>query len=33
MKVKDIVRFRKKKGLLILTRVSVMHRVITVTVL
>jgi hypothetical protein len=28
MKVKDIVRFRKKKGLLIRTRVSVMYRAI-----
>jgi len=27
MKVKDIVHFRKNKGLLILTRVNVMHRV------
>jgi len=28
MKVKDIIHFRRKKGLIILTRVGVMHRVI-----
>jgi len=28
MKLKDIIHFRKKKGLVVLTRVGVMHRVI-----